>query len=982
MSTLSFQFRATLVIAFASLALDPLAAPAHAQPHDFSISAQALDTALREFALQRKRDVLFAPEIVAGKRSPGVRGRMTEAEALTSILQGTELVFKRTTSGYVIRDSSSGERRKDETPADPVAAQGQPPATVIEVDLPAQPMDAALKQLAEKHKLQVVFSTNDVKGLNAPEVKGRYSIDVVMQKLTAGTKLRYQFNGNDTILVRAGGGVTQSPNPLALAQNQRAGAEESGRDKPPTLVENITVTGTNIRGATDGPASSVVIITQEEIRRSGLNNLGEVARSMPQGFSGGQNPNVTPGGNAVNPSNFNLTGSSSFNLRGLGPDATLTLLNGARLPYDGYDQAIDVSAIPIAAIDHVEVLLDGASAIYGSDAVAGVANIILKKDYKGAELAARLGTSTDGGYTQNQYIGLTGTTWDSGGFLLTADISRNTPVRARHRDYLRFLANQDTTIYPDSRQGGALFSGHQRVGSFAEFTLNATYSDRSQEDLLQDSFSRAGGHKESTIWSIAPNVQVPVADWLLTVHGALGENDAARDTRGFSVATGREAYHINERFLNKGESAALDASGPVIRLPGGAARIAVGVGYRRNTFELTDFASGVSNTRGSDASRYGYAEVSLPLVSGNQATRFAEKLVLSGAVRHEDYDGFGGVTTPKIGVIWSPVQDFDVKASWGKSFKVPTLRQQFEPGQLYLYPASLFSENAPPNGTVLLTFGGNPDLTPERAKTFVVGFVARPGFLDGFKLEVTGFNLKYRDRVVIPIAAIELALVDPTVAAFVTRTPTVGEQNAIFRAIGLPVGTFTGNFGAPDFSTVPYDPANVIAIIDDRYFNAAFQKLKGVDVSATYDTQLFKGYLTILTAASWIDGERVVSSLAPVSPATGIVFFPPKFRARVGASWEHNRFVSSSYINHIGGVTNNNVAGNPRVASMTTVDLVLQYQWASALTGDAGLSIAVANALNERPPFMQPLQTGYVNYDSTNYSALGRVVNVTVTKRF
>src|SRR3546814_5063944 len=113
------------------------------------------------------------------------------------------------------------------------------------------------------------------------------------------------------------------------------------------------------------------MITQEDMRLAGHNDLGDVMRALPQNFSGGQNPGVLIGAGGV-VANQNITGGSSLNLRGLGPDATLTLLNGARLAYDGFTQATDVAVIPVAAIDRMEVLLDGASALYGSDAVGGV----------------------------------------------------------------------------------------------------------------------------------------------------------------------------------------------------------------------------------------------------------------------------------------------------------------------------------------------------------------------------------------------------------------------------------------------------------------------------------------------------------------------------------------------------------------------------------------------------------------------------------
>src|SRR5690606_28265351 len=98
-----------------------------------------------------------------------------------------------------------------------------------------------------------------------------------------------------------------------------------------------------------------------------------------------------------------VTGGSSLNLRGLGPDATLTLLNGRRLAYGGVVHAVDIGAIPVEAVDRVEIVPDGASAIYGSDAVGGVGNVVLKRDYQGVAVGLRYGGATEGGLATREY---------------------------------------------------------------------------------------------------------------------------------------------------------------------------------------------------------------------------------------------------------------------------------------------------------------------------------------------------------------------------------------------------------------------------------------------------------------------------------------------------------------------------------------------------------------------------------------------------
>src|SRR3546814_19176612 len=89
------------------------------------------------------------------------------------------------------------------------------------------------------------------------------------------------------------------------------------------------------------------------------------------------------------------------------------------MAYGGIAQAIDISAIPVEAVDRIDIVADGASAIYGSDAVGGVANVVLKRDFDGFALGARYGTATDGGLATREYTATAGHVWSSGGLIAT-----------------------------------------------------------------------------------------------------------------------------------------------------------------------------------------------------------------------------------------------------------------------------------------------------------------------------------------------------------------------------------------------------------------------------------------------------------------------------------------------------------------------------------------------------------------------------------
>src|SRR3546814_10243057 len=111
----------------------------------------------------------------------------------------------------------------------------------------------------------------------------------------------------------------------------------------------------------------------------------------------------------------------------------------------------------------------------------------------------------------------------------------------------------------------------------------------------------------------------------------------------------------------------------------------------------------------------------------------------------------------------------------------------------------------------------------------------------------------------------------------------------------------------------------------------------------------------------------------PRSTRTDTLFpYTTLFRSgRVGANWSHGGFTLTATVNYIGGLTDTLVTPNVSRGSMTTLDLVADYQVDAPLLGDIGINLAVTNLLDEAPPFMQPVQPIYINYDSLNYSALG-----------
>lgn len=815
-------------------------------------------------------------------------------------------------------------------------------------DVAAQDLGQALRTITRESGLELMVRSDLIEGRRAPALKGQYSAEAAINALLLGSGLVAEIS-DGTVIIR---GRSEPPRAVTAAAGESP---------------EIVVTGSRIRGASI--SSPVMTLNQEDFRAGGQTTLADVARVLPQNFGGGQNPGI--GLNVPAGSGGDSSGASTLNLRGLGSDATLTLLNGRRLAYNAQRQSIDISAIPLAAVDRIEVVADGASAVYGSDAVAGVANIILKKEYDGLSTSARFGASTDGGNVQQQYGVLGGSVWAEGGLIAAYEFSRNTPILARHRDYTA-SRSPGGTLFPFLKSHNALLSAHQEVSSTLSFSVDALYNRRwwsyaFATDARGD-YLLGGGRRRSSSrsFAVAPSAKLTLPGaWEVTLLGTYG-----RDRTQFRAESFSDGVLINVNALcycNQTESIEINTNGRLFPLPGGHAQAALGAGYRRNKLTVEG-----DDIEAAQKSRYLFAELSLPIVSPSLSVPYINRLELIGAARYEDYPGIDKVATPKFGVIYAPSPEVEIKGSWGKSFKIPTLYQQYDQPNVALFPAaSRGGSGYPPTATAMQILLGNPDLKPERATTWTASVTLRPRFVDGARIEISYFDIAYRDRIVTPIPFTSQALSNPAYVDFVNFAPTAAEKEDT-----LALGEFFNVTGRP------YDPNDVVAIIDNRYRNAARQAIHGVDISGDYRIELKNAASLRLTAnATYLHSTQTLSPLQPKAELAGILFSPPHVKARGGAVWSNSQTTISSFINYIGSVKDTRTSPVVGVGSMTTVDLAARYQFTKgALLRGLELALAVHNAFNEKPASIRTTSITDMPYDSTNYSAAGRTVSLGLTK--
>ncbi|WP_108946423.1 TonB-dependent receptor [Shewanella halifaxensis] len=256
-------------------------------------------------------------------------------------------------------------------------------------------------------------------------------------------------------------GLIASVSTTAFTASNTAFAEEVGAD-----VERIAVTGSRIQRQDMETASPVTVIGAEEIRAEGFTTVDELLQAQ-----------TSMGGKAVGSSTNNGSdGVAQVDLRGMGSQRTLVLLNGRRMVNSGSgaDSAVDLNSIPVAMIARVEILKDGASAVYGSDAIAGVVNIITKKDFEGFQVDVQGGMTDQSDGENVEVSALYGFNTDTGNFTFGAAYSERKGVIQSDRDW---TDPGSSSFIPNGSLGGKVKDE------------NGNWVDREEGyDFTQDSF--------------------------------------------------------------------------------------------------------------------------------------------------------------------------------------------------------------------------------------------------------------------------------------------------------------------------------------------------------------------------------------------------------------------------------------------------------------------------------------------------------------
>ncbi len=967
--------------------------------------------------------------------------------------------------------------------ADTVAAR-------LEFHIPGGDATATLTEFGRQTHLQILFDYVLVKGHITKPINGLYTPTAALQRLLADTDLEFDFVNKRTLAVTQKKPPIEDANVVAARPNEPARGQPNKNShavagEPDTPVDVVRITGTYVHN--EQPVGQELISpNHDDIESAGFATVADFLSTLPQTFGGGPNQGTVLGQEAATNSSYGV----GVNLRGLGARATLVLINGRRLaPSGSAGEFVDIENIPITAIDHIDILPDSASAIYGADAVGGVVNIVLRDRFDGAETIVHGGSGTRGDLQEYLFSQTLGDSWNGGHGLVSFEFYNRGALPAADRAYavsdLRPFGGGDfdtpannpgTIIDPatgqtwaipagqngqhltvaDLTEGGAnlrnMWQGTQIIPSQSRYSLYAT-ARQAINDHMSIFADALAAHREASAADgvglgaafLVPgtNAFYPVglpnpvavyynfgkdlgadttrvgvdtlnttlgldlevgASWAISLYASFvreKENQLNENLVDINVLTSSladsnpatafnpfgdgsntnpatlRAIRVNPQFWVNSQLKTLDltADGHIAELPGGPLNLALGADRRAQEFDTDTTAyQGVppQNVRLSRGITSIYGEVVAPLVSEKNALPALTRLELSAAARYEDYSIFGSSTTPKLGMVWAPLQELVLRGTWSRASRPPTLVDlDSTHNQVELEP---LPNPAAPGGTsnALVLSGGNSALQPERARSWTAGLDFVPTQVAGLGMSLTYFDTVFTGRIQPPDFTSNV-LTDPSDAPIVTHNPTTAQIDAFCSqatyAVGI--GTQCTTSGAQ-------------ALIDLRVRNVARLTTRGIDFNGEYRYSLPLGDLqlglngTYLLSFAQADGPD-----EPLSSLLSTQNQPINLRMRSTAGWHLGGFGALVAANFANAYHDTASIPQRRIASWTTIDVQLRYDFPerSGWLHGTRMELNAHNVFNVDPPFLNNQIVG-IGYDQENSNPYGRVLSLEIRKQW
>jgi iron complex outermembrane receptor protein len=968
------------------------------------------------------------------------------------------------------------------------------------VNVPAGDLTAGLELLAKQSGAEFVYSADQLKGLRTHGVAGELSAKDAVTKLLDGTKLQVRMDATGAMLIAPptasataqasaapGDNTTQegkskSSGNFLLAQSipgQGSGDvsvgpedHQSSERKPKEPLEQVVVTGSRIPTVEGRQALPLMSYSKEDIEQSGQTTITDFLNTLPDVSIS----NVESGLSDL------TVGKTTVQLHGLPVGTTLVLLNGYRLETssEGY---FDLGNIPASAVERIEILPVGASAIYGADALGGAVNIILRKDLNGFEVNGNLGhaaNENDGGgnlswgknWGQGS-VSLIGTFQDRGKLLgsdRTLTSTTQFPANAPTFIYLtdacapgnvysltganlpglsssqagipagisgtptlaQFVAtagklNRCSTDYtedliPFARREGALLSAHnefsEAIDLFTEviltheeleapqlFGINASHATLSATNpynpfgetvgvSFADPSSLVGYSESATMFQPRVGVRGSLySDWHYeataylsrdrfqadvpngnggAIQAALSSSDPATALNPFTTGTPGPtqllssliAPGVHEGFDSRLVDAQVVLRGPLFQLPAGPLETVLGSEYGHETQETQVLDNGVPLGSLLNLHRTTYAafmEGRVPLLADTSAlSRLSDRLTLTVAGRYDHSDDFGGKATWQSGLLWRPTEAISVNASYGVSYKAPTLS---ELGGGVAYTTNAYTVSDPLRGgqTVnpLVENGSNANLKPETGNSRTVGLLYAPQTQHGLRASLTYFDIKISDYIGQP------------------SVPTIVNNQSFYP--GLIVRA------PPTAEDLQLGYPGIITQINQIYVNFGDLDVAGLDADLRYGIGTALGEITPSLAIANIDKwqSALIPGAAPVSGVSQAIGYTgigwaPRWKGVAAMAWKSGSLSANlagrytgRYRDYQDFAPNSNELGN-----FWLFDLNIRYDLGKTLISgnspleSAYVALGAVNLFDRAPRFSYD----FVPYDPTQYDIRGRFV--------
>lgn len=739
-------------------------------------------------------------------------------------------------------------------------------AAVADYRIEAQPLQKALVKFSEQSRKAVVAPTELLAGRKSSPVGGQYTAADALDALLAGSGLAAQVHENGAVTLVAARQTETLPGSGPLPSPQSAPEPEEPQTPAAAAratPEVVIVTGTRgePRTVTDSP-TPIDVFSSEDLEQGSQTGVFESMRYLVPSFN---LPTRAGGGTA--------TVIATGGLRGLNPDHTLVLVNGKRRHktalinsvsalYNGA-AGVDLNMIPASAIERIEVLRDGAAAQYGSDAIAGVINIILKEESEGGQLQVSAGENfdrSDGEYltasaNQGVALGEDGFATLSYSFMDRNASNRAVPVANSVRLYplvggqpdpreatIDRMVTQNYGGFPQTSHIFGANTGYE-LGNGVELYAFGTYGSRTS--VLDWSYRAPnnaaavpqiypnGYRPRLTIYEddyeVAAGVKADIAGWTVDVSSNYGaditdwENDNGLNT---SLGVLSPTHFEVGRLISSEWSNSVDVTKPFDLASAGELQVSFGAQHRLEAFKVEqgDAASwagvGAQATPGfrpddeTDISRNNYNAY------GELGWTPSDQFFVGAALRYESFDDDAGdELIYKLTGRYDPFEWLGLRASFNTGFRAPTMAQigyssttsQFRDIDGDGVTELVLLKNLPVNSAAAVALGSTP-LVPETSENFSAGFVATP--FSNFSLTVDAYQINVDDRIAVTTLFSPL---DTRASAVPGRT--IGQQiQAILVADGL----------SPEIS-------------GQYYTNAIDTETKGIDVVATY--KLYTDYL-------------------------------------------------------------------------------------------------------------------------------------------